>query len=117
MRTSSTSSARSIARCGGPRSPMRTGEGMRVLFAAAAGPRLGFGHLVRCRSLARVLGVPPRVVLRASAATRRRAVQAGWTVIDVLDDQSLQKANPQILVVDDPLAAAVRRWLRRADRT
>ena len=35
-------------------------HGFRVIFAAAAGPRIGFGHLVRCRSLARALGVAPR---------------------------------------------------------
>ena len=34
---------------------------LRVLFRAAAGPRRGFGHLVRCRSLARALGVRPLV--------------------------------------------------------
>jgi len=45
-------------------------SGMTVVFRVAAGPRLGFGHLVRCRSLARALGVTPRVWLRGSAATR-----------------------------------------------
>ena len=37
---------------------------LRILFRAAAGPRRGFGHLVRCRSLARALGVRPLVALR-----------------------------------------------------
>ena len=37
---------------------------LRVLFRAPAGPRRGFGHLVRCRSLARALGVRPLIALR-----------------------------------------------------
>jgi hypothetical protein len=54
---------------------------LRVLFHAAAGPRLGFGHLVRCRSLARALGVDARVSIRGSAATRVAAALAGWQVL------------------------------------
>ena len=42
-----------------------------VVFRVAAGPRLGFGHLVRCRAIARALGVEPRVSIRGTAATRR----------------------------------------------
>ena len=70
----------------------------RVLFGVAAGPRLGFGHLVRARSLARVLGVPPTVAIRGTSTTRRRAASDGWRVID------------------DPSIDAVRMWVRRARR-
>ncbi len=42
----------------------------RVLFRAAAGPRRGFGHLLRCRALARALGVRPLVCVRGPRAKR-----------------------------------------------
>ena len=54
---------------------------MTVVFRVAAGPRLGFGHLVRCRSLARALSVTPRVWLRGSAATRAAARALGCQVL------------------------------------
>ena len=41
---------------------------LRILFRAPAGPRRGFGHLVRCRSLARALGVRPLIALRGGRA-------------------------------------------------
>ena len=56
-------------------------SGMTVVFQAAAGPRLGFGHLVRCRSLARALGLTPRVWVRGSAATRAAARALGCEVL------------------------------------
>ena len=56
-------------------------SGMTVVFHVAAGPRLGFGHLVRCRSLARALGVTPRAWVRGSAATRASARAMGGEVL------------------------------------
>ena len=88
----------------------------RVLFGVAAGPRLGFGHLVRARSLARVLGVPPTVAIRGTSTTRRRAALDGWRVIDVRHDADLHRVNPHVLVIDDPSIDAVRMWVRRARR-
>jgi spore coat polysaccharide biosynthesis predicted glycosyltransferase SpsG len=92
------------------------GGGLRVIFVVAAGPRIGFGHLVRSRSLARALGVPPVVVLRGSAKTRRRAGNAGWQLVNIGSDQELRRLDPQVIVVDDPQPAAVASWVRRARR-
>ena len=92
------------------------GRDSRVIFRVAAGPRCGFGHLVRCRSLARALGVEPRVSVRGTAATRAVAASLGWTVIDVDSGRRLQAANPALLVVDDPSAMATREWVQRARR-
>jgi spore coat polysaccharide biosynthesis predicted glycosyltransferase SpsG len=89
---------------------------LRVLFGVAAGPRIGFGHLVRARSLARALGAPLVVVLRGTLVTRRRAAALGWQVIDAAQDDELCRFNPQLLVIDDPSIEAVRAWVRRARR-
>jgi spore coat polysaccharide biosynthesis predicted glycosyltransferase SpsG len=93
-----------------------TGRTERVIFRVAAGPRCGFGHLVRCRSLSHALGVDPRVSVRGTAATRAVAASFGWTVIDVDSDRGLRAEKPALLVVDDPSAAATREWVRRARR-
>ena len=88
----------------------------RVVFGVAAGPRIGFGHLVRSRSLARVLGVPSVVAIRGTSATRRRAASRGWHVVDVSCDADVRRLNPHLLVIDDPSINAVRTWMRRAKR-
>jgi spore coat polysaccharide biosynthesis predicted glycosyltransferase SpsG len=84
---------------------------MNVVFHVAAGPRIGFGHLVRCRSLARALGVPPVVCIRGSATTRARAASSGWTVVSASE---LWKSRPTVVVVDDPSASRSAAILRRA---
>ena len=89
---------------------------LRILFRAAAGPRLGFGHLVRCRSLARALGVEPLVSLRATARTRGAAVDLGCRLADD-GTSALQSADrPCVLVVDDPSAEHAEAWVNRARR-
>lgn len=89
---------------------------MRVLFRVAAGPSTGFGHLVRCRSLARALGVRPSVSVRGSRETRKTAAERGFDVR--LGGISLlrEPARPDVLVVDDPSAQQAARWVRRARR-
>ena len=77
---------------------------------------MGFGHLVRCRSLARALGVNARVSIRGSAATRAAAASAGWQVLASDSDRELRTTDPQLLVVDDPSPQAAGAWVRRARR-
>ena len=89
---------------------------LRVLFRVAAGPRVGFGHLVRCRSLARAAGCAPLVSIRGSAATREAASRGGWQVVDQPGDAALRAVGPDILVVDDPSGAAAARWVARGRR-
>jgi len=90
--------------------------GLQIVFRAAAGPRLGFGHLMRCRALGHALGVPPRVSLRATPATRTAAARLGFPL--VADPWSLLAAHrgPRVLVVDDPSARHAQAWVRRARR-
>lgn len=82
---------------------------MTVVFRVAAGPRIGFGHLVRCRSLARALGVVPLVSIRGSRRTRELAVTRGWTTV-------MPGTKPDLVVVDDPVAESADAWVRRARR-
>ena len=77
---------------------------------------MGFGHLVRCRSLARALGVDARVSIRGSAATRAAAASAGWQVLASDSDRELRRTHPQLLIVDDPSQQAAGLWVRRARR-
>ena len=72
-----------------------TRAAMRCVFHVAAGPRVGFGHLMRARTLARALGVPMRVALRGGATARRVAVAQGWTVVPGSTDAD-------VVVIDDP---------------
>ncbi len=89
--------------------------GMTVVFRVAAGPRVGFGHLVRCRSLARALGIAPAVSIRGTAATRRRARELGWRVLPA-GLRDLARRRPTVLVIDDPCQAAAAAWVRAARR-
>lgn len=86
-----------------------------VVFRVAAGPRLGFGHLVRCRAIARALGVDARVSIRGTAATRRAGVKLGLRVVNG-GLRLLDREHPQVLVVDDPSATAARPWVAAARR-
>lgn len=86
-----------------------------VVFRIAAGPRLGFGHLVRCRAIARALGVVPCVSMRGTAATRRAGAALGLRLLDG-GLRLLDRERPQVLVVDDPSAVAARRWVSAARR-
>ncbi len=87
-----------------------------VLFRAAAGPRRGFGHLVRCRSLARALDITPVVSLRATADTARHAAALGCTVVEGGPRHVLAHTPWDVLVVDDPNRAAAAAWIRAGRR-
>src|SRR5262245_20686236 len=97
---------------------MATRDVTRVLFRTAAGPRRGFGHLMRCGVLARVLGAEGDLSLRGSEIAARAARALGWRVlpragapIDVL-----KRTAPSLLIVDDPSARAAISWVRAAQR-
>ncbi|HLG55899.1 MAG TPA: hypothetical protein VI485_11250 [Vicinamibacterales bacterium] len=89
---------------------------LRVLFRAPAGPRRGFGHLVRCRSLALALGVRPLVALRGTLPVEETALALGCDVVRGGATQLLKKLSPDVLVVDDPIAADAREWIRAGRR-
>jgi UDP-2,4-diacetamido-2,4,6-trideoxy-beta-L-altropyranose hydrolase len=87
---------------------------LRVLFRAAAGPRRGFGHLVRCRSLARALGVRPLLAVRGGQRVVDTALALGCDVVDGSSSRIIARLQPDIVVVDDPIAANASRWIAAA---
>jgi spore coat polysaccharide biosynthesis predicted glycosyltransferase SpsG len=95
---------------------MRAFAELRVLFRAPAGPRRGFGHLVRCRSLARALGVRPLIALRGGERVVAAAQALGCDVIAGAPAAVIARVAPHVLVVDDPIAADARRWMACARR-
>jgi spore coat polysaccharide biosynthesis predicted glycosyltransferase SpsG len=90
----------------------------RVLFSTTAGPRRGYGHLLRCRSLARALGVRPLLAIRGSRGNVDVALGLGCDVVDGTPHRLLNALQPDVLIVDDPDVRAAGRWIaaaRRAD--
>lgn len=89
---------------------------LRVLFRAAAGARRGFGHLVRCRALARALDVRPLVALRGGQRVIDTALALGCDVVDGSSPRVIATLQPDVVVVDDPIAADASRWIAAARR-
>jgi hypothetical protein len=87
------------------------------MFRLAAGSRLGFGHLVRGRALARTFGLDrPDVAIRGTLAARQLARRFGMMVHDGQPREALERVRPHVLVIDDPSRAAAEPWCRAARR-
>ena len=96
---------------------MRQTPRLRVLFRAAAGPRAGYGHLVRCGVLAQAMGVVPEVALRGTPSAVAVARRLGCRVTGAAEaGRRLATAPPDLVVIDDPSAIEAGRWVRRARR-
>src|SRR4051812_31295635 len=88
---------------------------VRALFRIAAGPRLGFGHLVRARALARALGIErPLVSVRGPASARSSATRLRMQVLGGTPCALVARVRPEVIVLDDPSAVAARPWCRAA---
>jgi spore coat polysaccharide biosynthesis predicted glycosyltransferase SpsG len=83
----------------------------RCAFRVAAGPRIGFGHLLRARALARAIGQQAVVSVRGGAAARAAARALGFRLLHRAADLL---AGADVLVVDDPSAPHGARWVRSA---
>jgi spore coat polysaccharide biosynthesis predicted glycosyltransferase SpsG len=95
---------------------MSRSSDLRVLFRVAAGPRRGFGHLVRAIALGRALGVRPLLALRGSGDVVDAALGLGADVLTDGAPRSIAALRPDVVVVDDPVASAARRWIETARR-
>ena len=87
-----------------------------MLFRVAAGPRIGFGHLVRTVSLCRTLGTRPLVSLRGGVHARATARRLGCRLTDRSPRDAFAGDRPSVLVIDDPRASAADVWVRAARR-
>ena len=88
----------------------------RVLFVAAAGPRRGYGHLVRCLSFARALGVRPMVAVHGGPRVIDAAVALGADVVAHATPRLVGPMRPDVVIVDDPVEARARLWIAAARR-
>ncbi|MDO8834149.1 MAG: hypothetical protein Q7V01_01060 [Vicinamibacterales bacterium] len=88
----------------------------QVVFRVAAGPRLGFGHLVRATVLRRSLGMPARLALRGNRQAARVALDLGWVLASGGAERTLRLAPPALLVIDDPSVRCAHPWRRAASR-
>jgi len=95
---------------------MKPARSISVLFAAAAGPRQGFGHLIRCGVLADAVGCRRDLVLHGGPHATHVALALGWTVHRNRIGRLLAALGPDLLVVDDPSSVRVQRWVREARR-
>lgn len=87
---------------------------LRILFRCPAGPRRGFGHLVRCLSLAKALDVRPLVAVRGSRRVAETALVLGGDVVSDATPQVIGRMKIDVLVIDDPIEAQAREWVDAA---
>jgi spore coat polysaccharide biosynthesis predicted glycosyltransferase SpsG len=90
--------------------------GTRVLFRAPAGAKRGFGHLVRCISLARAMGVRPLIAIRGSRQAMQVGLALGADVLPSASVRTIASLGADVVVIDDPSAAAAQRWITAARR-
>jgi len=90
----------------------QAGHAPRCVVRVAAGPRLGYGHLMRARALAEPLAMDVLVSVRGGGAAVRTAKSMGLQLAD--DRVSLESAD--LVIVDDPSLKHGRSWIARARR-
>lgn len=99
-----------------PLQRLRAGSPHRVLFCAPAGARRGFGHLLRCRALARALGVRPLLCVRGARSVVQTALGLGCDVAMGSPARVIAALRPDLVVVDDPIPSHGARLARAARR-
>ena len=88
----------------------------RVLFVAAAGPRRGYGHLVRSLSFARALGVRPLLAVIGRRSVVEAALALGADVVRDASPTVVARIRPDVVIVDDPVETRARHWIAAARR-
>ena len=72
--------------------------------------------MVRCLSLARALGVRPLMSVRGGAVVRETALALGADVLLDEGTRVLSAIEPDVVVIDDPIAKDAKRWMAAARR-
>lgn len=88
----------------------------RVVFIAAAGPRRGLSHLVQYLLLARAHGMRPLVAVPGTPAEAETALALGADVIPQATPRLIESLRPDVVVVDDVVAAQNGSWIIAAQR-
>lgn len=88
----------------------------RVLFIAAAGPRRGLSHLVQYLLLARAHGLRPLVAVPGALLDSETALALGADVIAQATPRIIESLRPDVVVVDDAVAAQTGSWIIAAQR-
>jgi hypothetical protein len=88
----------------------------RVLFVAAAGPRRGLSQLVQYLLLARASGTRPLVAVPGLAENADTALALGADVIAGATPRLIEDVQPDVIVVDDVVAAQTGSWIIAAQR-
>jgi UDP-2,4-diacetamido-2,4,6-trideoxy-beta-L-altropyranose hydrolase len=91
-----------------------SGGALRVLFRVAAGPRIGYGHLVRATVLAQAMGTPAVVSLRGNSDACGTARRLGCRIVVGWAQALLRTIRPDIVLIDDPSRKRAAAWRRAA---
>ena len=87
-------------------------QAQRCVVRVAAGPRVGYGHLMRARALAQHLAMQVSLSVRGGSAAARAARSMGLRLS--IDPAAIERAD--LIVVDDPSLKHGRPWIARARR-
>lgn len=96
--------------------PDRSRPTVRILFRVAAGPRMGYGHLIRATVVGKAMGVRPIVALRGPAEARATAGRLGCRLVEGSVPALMRSLRPGLVVIDDPSSAAAIRFCRAVRR-
>jgi hypothetical protein len=88
----------------------------RVLFIAAAGPRRGLQSLVQFLLIARTHGVRSLVAVPGTLREAETALALGADVIARATPRVIESMRPDVVVVDDAVAAQTGSWIITAQR-
>jgi hypothetical protein len=88
----------------------------RVLFIATTGPREASAHFVQYMLVARTLGVRPLIAVAGARRTAEEALALGADVIAEATPRIIDAMQPDLIVVEDPIAAQLGGWIIAAQR-
>src|SRR5262245_56951492 len=88
----------------------------RVLFVAATGHRRGLSQLVQNLLLARARGVRPLVAMPGQPHDANTALALGADVVPAATPRVIETMRPDVVVVDDVIAAQTGSWIIAGQR-
>jgi hypothetical protein len=88
----------------------------RVLFIATTGARQAAAHLVQYMLVARALGVRPLIAVAGARGAAEEALALGADVIAEATPAIIGTMQPDLVVIEDPIAAQLGGWIIAAQR-